>query len=49
MSLLCLVAYVVIGLLFTLLFWMCLIVGRGHNEERGYSQVHEPTYTYGTD
>lgn len=47
MSLYCLSAYVVIGLLFTSLFWMCLIVGRRHDEERSYSQLHEPTY--GTD
>ena len=47
MSLFCLGAYFSIGLLFTLLFWMCLIVGRRHDEERDYLQINEPTY--GTD
>jgi hypothetical protein len=45
MSLLCLSSYLVIGLLFTSLFWMSLIVARKHEEERDYSQIHEPVYS----
>lgn len=44
MSLWCLGSYLIIGLLFTLLFWMSLVVGRKHDGEKGYSQIHEPIY-----
>jgi len=44
MSLFCLGAYFSIGLIFTLLFWMCLIVGRWHDEEKGYLQIHKSPY-----
>lgn len=39
MLLLCVSAYLVTGLLFTALYWMSMVVGRKHDEERGYSQI----------
>lgn len=45
MSLLCLASYLFTGLLFTSLFWMSLVVGRKHDDEkRGYAQVIEHVY-----
>ena len=44
MSLLCLASYLVIGLLFTLLFWMSLVVGRKHDEKKTYAEVIEHVY-----
>jgi predicted metal-dependent phosphoesterase TrpH len=44
MSLLCLGSYLVIGVLFTSLFWMSLVVGRKHDEKKSCSQIREPIY-----
>ena len=44
MSLWCLGAYLVMGLLFVFLYWMCLVVGRRHDEEKVHSQTKEPAY-----
>ena len=38
MLLLCGSAYLVTGLLFLALYWMSVVVGRKHDEHRGYSQ-----------
>jgi hypothetical protein len=36
MSLLCFGMYLGVGLLFALLYWMSLVVGKKHDEEQGY-------------
>jgi glycopeptide antibiotics resistance protein len=36
MLLLCFGIYLVLGLLFTTLYWMSVAVGKKHDEEKGY-------------
>jgi hypothetical protein len=46
MSLFCLGSYLFIGLLFTALFWMALVVGKKYDQEEGYLHAHK-TASYG--
>jgi hypothetical protein len=44
MSLFCLGAYLFIGLLFTLLFWMALVVGKKSDKENSFLRVSETAF-----
>lgn len=45
MLLLCLSAYIVVGLLLTSLYWMSVFVGRKHDEEKGYLPINDSFYS----
>jgi hypothetical protein len=45
MSLLCLGVYLGLGLLFTTLYWMSLVVGKKYDAERGCSPINDPLST----
>ena len=45
MSTLCVGAYLVVGLLFSSLFWMSLIVAKKHDEQKDYVQIIDAVFS----